>query len=301
MSVLFGSTDMRPLLCWGVDACVRVAIARDQVFQERSKVLCRFPITYRPPAITSFCYRSIPFEPIPGRLPQHLAHAIILLLMETSSAALLTLTFVDITEPGLTTAACQSKPALVVSMRIRNTGESLSRPFPRLQRVRHCRGTASPTHFQCRPAKCPPFPSRPTSTLPPLLPAATCISHSPTCRCCPPSHLHRHRGTSVITSAPLFASSLPITAFTVLQRGLPAAALSTNGRTQAQSSRRRAARSSTNSRATSQSLRPSNGKCLAAKRKSGIFPPPVSSSAAATRPTFPSSSHAPSPPSQPAS
>ena len=132
---------------------------------------------------------------------------------------------------GLTAAACQSNLALVVSMRDRNTGESLSRPFPRLQRTRRCRGRTSHPDLKRRDF------SQSASGLPPsLLPAATPVSNTPTCRRRPPSYLHRHRDTFT-TSTPSVAPSLHVATLSIfLQRGLPTAAPA-NRRTQAQPSR----------------------------------------------------------------
>jgi hypothetical protein len=189
---------------------------------------------------------------------------------------------------GLTAAACQSNLALVVSMRDRNTGESLSRPFPRLQRTRRCRGRTSHTDLKRRTSKCPPFPYRAASGLPPsLLPAATPVSNTPTCRRRPPSYLHRHRDTFT-TSTPSVAPSLHVATLSIfLQRGLPTAAPA-NRRTQAQPPRRLATRSPSELRAATQSLRPSNGKRLTTTRDAGLLPSTIP---AAANPTILFTSH----------
>lgn len=185
-------------------------------------------------------------------------------------------------------------------MRIRNTGESLSRPFPRLQRTRRCRGRTSHSDVKRRASKCPPFPFRAASGLPPLLPAATSISNAPTCRRCPPSYLHGYRDTPLNPPSPFAAPSFHVAALTIfLQCGLSTAA-SASQRTQAQSPRRvAAARASFESRAASQSLRSSYGKCLTTTCEPELLPPAVSSTAA--RSALLSASHAPPPPAQPAS
>jgi hypothetical protein len=162
-------------------------------------------------------------------------------------------------------------------MRDRNTGESLSRPFPRLQRTRRCRGRTSHTDFKRRTSKCPPFPYRIASGLPSsLLPAATPVSNAPTCRRRPPPYLHRHRDT-LTTPTPSFAPSLHVATVSVfLQRRLPAAAAAANRRTQAQPSRRLATRTPSELRAAAPSLRTSNGKRLTTARSTGLLPPTVS-------------------------
>ena len=183
-------------------------------------------------------------------------------------------------------------------MRIRNTGESLSRPFPRLQRTRQCRGRTSHSDVKRRTSKCTPSPYRAASGLPPLLPAATPVSNTPTCRCFPPPYIHRHRDASGTTSISYLAPSLHVSTLSIyLRRGLPAAPTA-NCRTQAQSSRRLTTRASSKSRAATQPLRTSNGKRLTTARAPGILPPAVSPAA---RPAFYPTSHSPSPSSQPTS
>lgn len=178
-------------------------------------------------------------------------------------------------------------------MRIRNTGESLSRPFPRLQRTRQCRGRASHTDFKRRTPKCPSFPYRAASGLPPLFPAATPVSNDPTCWRRPPSCIHRHRHT-LNTSAPSPAAPLHVAAITLfLQRGLPTAA-PTSRRTQAQSSGRLAARPRSKLRAATQPVRTSNGKRLTTTRLPGLLPTTVSAAAAAS-PAIYFTSNPPSP------
>jgi hypothetical protein len=200
---------------------------------------------------------------------------------------------------GLTAAACQSKLALVVSMRIRNTGESLSRPFPRLQRTRRCRGRTSHSDVKRRASKCTSFPRRTASGLPPLLPAATSISNAPSCWRCPPSRVHRYRDTSDITPTSLAATSLNVSSVSVLlRRGLPTAFAPVHI-TQAQSPRGPAlATRASNVRAAAQPVRTSNGKCLTRTPWPGILPPAVSSAANSA---ICSTSYTSSPPTQPAS
>jgi hypothetical protein len=164
-------------------------------------------------------------------------------------------------------------------MHNRNTGESLSRPFPRLQRTRRCRGGTSHTDFKHRTSKCTPFPYRPASGLPPLLPAATPFSNAPTCRRRPPPYIHGYRDTLWTTSTPSVAPSLHVATISIfLQRGLSTAA-SANRRTQAKSSRRSATRASPRSRAATQSLHASNRKRLTTTRATGLLPPTVSTAA----------------------
>lgn len=167
-------------------------------------------------------------------------------------------------------------------MRDRNTGESLSRPFPRLQRTSQCRGRTSHTDLKRRTSKCTPFPYRTASGLPPsLLPAATPVSNAPTCRHRPPSYLHRHRDTFT-TSAPFVAPSLHVATLSIfLQRGLPTA-VPANRRTQAQPPRRLATRSPFELRAATQSLRSSNGKRLTTARDAGLLPSTVPAAANST-------------------
>jgi hypothetical protein len=176
-------------------------------------------------------------------------------------------------------------------MRDRNTGESLSRPFPRLQRTRRCRGRTSHTDLKRRTSKCTPFPYRIASGLPPsLLPAATPVSNASTCRRRPSPYLHRHRDTFT-TSTPSFAPSLHVATLSIfLQRGLPTAAPA-NRRTQAQPPRRPATRSPSEPRAAAQSLRTSNGKRLTTARNPGLLPSTVS----AASPTLLFTSHTPPP------
>lgn len=177
-------------------------------------------------------------------------------------------------------------------MRDRNTGESLSRPFPRLQRTRRCRGRTSHTDLKRRTSKCPPFPYRIASGIPPsLLPAATPVSNAATCRRRPPPYLHRHRHT-FITSTPSSAPPLHVATLAIfLQRGLPTAAPA-DRRTQAQPPGRLAARTASELRAAAQSLRTSNGKRLTTTRDPGLLPSTVS----AARSTVLFTSHT-SPPS----
>jgi hypothetical protein len=185
-------------------------------------------------------------------------------------------------------------------MRIRNTGESLSRPFPRLQRTRRCRGRTSHSDVKRRASKCTPSPWRTASGLPPpLLPAAaTSFSNAPTCWRCPPSRIHRHRDTSGTTSIALVAPSLDVSSVSILlQRGLPTSFAPVNI-AQAQSSRRPLATRASNFRATAQSLRTSNGKRLTRTPWPGIFPSAVSTTAI---PAFYPTSHSPPSPTQPTS
>jgi len=163
-------------------------------------------------------------------------------------------------------------------MRIRNTGESLSRPFPRLHRTRRCRGITSHTIFKRRTSKCPSFSCRPASGLPPLVPAATPVSNTPTCRHRPPPYLHRHRNPFT-TPAPSTATSLHVATLSILlQCGLPTAA-PTDRRTQAKSPRRLGARPPSELRAATQPVRTSNGKCLTTARLPGLLPSTVSAAA----------------------
>lgn len=185
-------------------------------------------------------------------------------------------------------------------MRIRNTGESLSRPFPRLQRTRRCRGGPSHTDVKRRTSKCTPFPYRPASGLPPLLPAATSVSNASTCRRCPPPYLHRHRDPFGTPPTPSVAPPLDVATLSILLRGgLPTAA-SASRRTQAQPSRRPATRAPLGSRAAAQSVCTSNGKCLTTAPVSGLLPPAIPS-AAAIRLAIYFASYTPSPPTQPTS
>ena len=196
---------------------------------------------------------------------------------------------------GLTAAACQSKLALVVSMRIRNTGESLSRPFPRLQRTRRCRGRTSHSDVKRRTSKCTPSPWRTASRLPPLLPAATPVSNAPTCWRFPSSRIHRHRDTPVTTSTPPVTPSLDVPSVSILlRRGLPTS-LAPVRTAQAQSPRGAplAARPS-DFRATAQSVCASIGKRLTRTPWAGILLTTVPSAAT---PAICSTSHpSPSPP-----
>jgi hypothetical protein len=180
-------------------------------------------------------------------------------------------------------------------MRIRNTGESLSRPFPRLQRTRRCRGRTSHSDVKRRASKCTPFPWRTASGLPPLLPAATSISNAPSCWRCPSSRVYRYRDTSDITPASLATTSLNVSPVSVLLRcGLPTAFAPVHT-AQAQSPRRPAlATRASNVRAAAQSVRTSNGKCLTGTPWPGILPPAISTVAnSAIRPTsYTSPSHA---------
>jgi hypothetical protein len=191
---------------------------------------------------------------------------------------------------GLIAAACQSNLALVVSMRICNTGESLSRPFPRLQRTRQRRGRASHSDFKRRTFQCPPFPYRTASGIPPLLPAATPVSDPSTCwrRLAP--YIHGHRDTFT-TPNPSLAPSLHVATLSiVLQRGLSAAPA--NRRTQAQSPGRLAARSHSRPRAAAQPVRTSNRKRLTTTRDSELLHSTVP---AAAHPAFYSTSNPPPP------
>jgi hypothetical protein len=166
-------------------------------------------------------------------------------------------------------------------MRIRNTGESLSRPFPRLQRTRRCRGRTSHSDVKRRASKCTPSPWRTASGLPPpLLPAATSVSNAPTCWRCPPSRIHRHRDTLVTTSTAHVAPSLDVSSVAIfLQRGLPTSFAPAHF-AQAQSSRGAAlATRASNFRAAAQSVRTSNRKRLTRTPWSGIFPSAVSTAA----------------------
>lgn len=205
---------------------------------------------------------------------------------------------------GLTAAACQSKLALVVSMRIRNTGESLSRPFPRLQRTRRCRGRTSHSDLKRRTSKCTPSPYRVASGLPPHLPAATLVSDAPPCTRWPPHYIHRHRYTFGTISTPSVAPSLHVTTTSLcLRRGLPTATSATAAaavrRSQAQSPRRPPARPSPNARAAAQPVCSGIRKRLLTTRTSGLLPPvPATTSSSGSTPIVPAS-HPPSSPPQP--
>ena len=156
-------------------------------------------------------------------------------------------------------------------MHIRNTGESLSRPFPRLQRTRQCRGRTSHSDLKRRTSKCPP--SRAASGLPPLLSAATPVSNTPTCwRWSPRYIIHRYRDIIGTISIPFAAPSLHVTKLSIfLRRGLPASAPAVR-QSQAQSPRRLAARSSSRSRAATQPICSSNRRRLNTARYSRLSP-----------------------------
>jgi hypothetical protein len=179
-------------------------------------------------------------------------------------------------------------------MRIRNTGESLSRPFPRLQRTRRSRGRPSHTDIKRRASKCPPCPWRTASGLPPLLHAATSNSNAPTWWCCPSSRIHRYRDTSVTTSTPPLASSLNVPSVSLLlRRGLPAS-LAPVPVAQAQSPRGVAhATRPSDFRAAAQSVRTSNRKRLTRTPWPEILPPAIPSSASPA--VFSASDPSPSP------
>jgi hypothetical protein len=165
-------------------------------------------------------------------------------------------------------------------MRIRNTGESLSRPFPRLQRTRRSRGRPSHTDFKRRASKCPPCPWRTASGLPPLLHAATSISNAPTCWCCPSSRIHRYRDTSVTTSTPPLAPSLNVPSVSLLLRRGLSASLAPVPIAQAQSPRGVAlATRTSNFRAAAQFVRTSNRRRLTRTPRPGILPPAIPSTA----------------------
>lgn len=179
-------------------------------------------------------------------------------------------------------------------MRIRNTGESLSRPFPRLQRTRQCRGRAPHSDLKRRTLKCSSFPHRIASGLPPLLPAATPVSDDSTCWRRLSSCLHGHRHTPT-APAPSSAPSLHVAALSLfLQRGLSTA--SAGRRTQAQPPGRLAPRPCPKPRAAAQPLRPGSRQCLSATRDSELLDATVS--AAATSPAVYPTSHPPSPSAQ---
>jgi hypothetical protein len=184
-------------------------------------------------------------------------------------------------------------------MRIRNTGESLSRPFPRLQRTRRCRGGTSHSDIKRRTSKCTPSPWRTASGLPPLLPAATPVSNASTCWRCPPSRIHRYRDTSVTTSTSPLAPSFHVPSVSLLvRRGLPAT-LTSDHLAQAQSSRGPPlATRASYIRAAAQPVRASNGKRLTRAPWPGIFPPAVSNAAS---PAIYSTSYTSSPHAQPTS
>jgi hypothetical protein len=165
-------------------------------------------------------------------------------------------------------------------MRIRNTGESLSRPFPRLQRTRRCRGRTSHSDVKRRASKCTPFPWRTASGLPPLLPAATSVSNTPTCRRCPSSRVHRYRDTFVTASTTPLAPPLNVSSVAVLLRCGLSTAITPVYITQAQPSRGYAlAPRASNTRAATQPLRTSNRKCLTRTPWPGILPPAISTAA----------------------
>lgn len=175
-------------------------------------------------------------------------------------------------------------------MRISNTGESLSRPFPRLQRIRQRWGRASYSDFKRRTLQCPAFSYRIASGIPSLLPAATPVSDPSTCRHQLPPYLHGHRDT-LSTPNPSFAPSIHVATLSlILQCGLSTAPA--NRRTQAQPPRRLAARSYPNIRATAQPVRTSNGKRLTTARDSELFYSTLS--AATARSSLHSSSNSPS-------
>jgi hypothetical protein len=185
-------------------------------------------------------------------------------------------------------------------MRIRNTGESLSRPFPRLQRTRRSRGRTSHSDVKRRASKCTPFPWRTASGLPPLLPAATPISNTPTCRRCPSSRVHRYRDTSVTPSTTPLAPPLNVSSVTILVRCGLLATITSVYISQAQPPRGYplAPRASNFRAATQQPVRTSNRKCLTRAPWPGILPPAVSTAANSA---LCSTSHASSSPAQPAS
>jgi hypothetical protein len=165
-------------------------------------------------------------------------------------------------------------------MSISNTGESLSRPFPRLQRISQRRGRAPYSDFKRRTFQCPPFSYRTASGLPPLLPAATPVSDASTCWRRLPPCLHRHRHTFT-TPAPSLAPSLHVATLSlILQRGLSAAPA--DRRTQAQSPGRSTSRTHSKPRAATQPLRASNWKCLSAALDSELLDATVSATAATT-------------------
>jgi hypothetical protein len=183
-------------------------------------------------------------------------------------------------------------------MRIRNTGESLSRPFPRLQRTKRCRGTTSHSDVKRRTSECTPYPWRTASGIPPLLPAATSVSNAPTCWCCPSSRIYRHRDTPVITSTPPFAPFLDVPSISIfLLRGLSTGFAPVQF-AQAQSPRRPPATRAPNARTATQFLRASVRKCLTRTSRSRLLPAAIP---AAASPTVCSPSHSPPPSSQPTS
>jgi hypothetical protein len=180
-------------------------------------------------------------------------------------------------------------------MRIRNTGESLSRPFPRLQRTRRSRGRTSHTDFKRRTSKCTPSPWRTASGLPPLLHAATSISNASTCWCCPSSRIHRYRDTSVTTSTPPLAPSFNVPSVTIFLRSGLFSSLAPVHIAQAQSPRGYSlATRASNFRAAPQPVRTSNRKRLTRTPWPGILPPAIPSPAslAICSASYPSSSFA---------
>lgn len=159
-------------------------------------------------------------------------------------------------------------------MRIRNTGESLSRPFPRLQRTRRCRGRTAHSDVKRRTSTCSQSPYRAASGLPTLLPAATPVSNAPTCRRWPPYYIHRHRDTIGTISTPSVAPSLHVpttTSVLLRRRRVPSAISAANRWSQAQSPRRLALGSSPDSGAAAQPIRSGDGKRLTTAFQSGLF------------------------------
>jgi hypothetical protein len=157
---------------------------------------------------------------------------------------------------GLTTAACQSKLALVVSMHIRNAGESFPRPFPRLYCDRRFGRRTSNSDVKCRThSTCTsPFVWRPAIGL--LPPAATFVSNPPPpAYRCGPSTILRYRDTSATPSVARATPTPPFhvaSAILLIRHGLSTAPAAVNRRSQAEPSRRTpsATRSSKSSCAT---------------------------------------------------
>lgn len=183
-------------------------------------------------------------------------------------------------------------------MRIRNTGESLSRPFPRLQRTRRCRGRTAHSDVKRRTSTCSPSPYRAASGLPALLPAATPVSNAPTCRRWSPYYIHRHRDTISTISTPSVAPSLHVTTTisVSLRRRLPSSSSAADCWPQAQSPRRLAPRPSPESGAAAQPVRTSAAWRAVTASASGLFHPTVSTLCS---PAILAASRPPPSPSQP--
>ncbi len=135
-------------------------------------------------------------------------------------------------------AACQGKLALVVSMRIRNAGESLSRPLPRVQCTRRCRRRLSNHGLKRRTSKCTSSPPRVANSLPIFPPAAPAFPSTPTCRRWPSYYIHKYRdNTGTVSTIPYVAPPLHVTAISIFLRCELSATTSTDKHPQAQSPR----------------------------------------------------------------